>query len=49
MADDQNVVKRIVWGEIFSFPHIFKSFKMATQPHKMALAFVALVRCVLTV
>jgi hypothetical protein len=43
MADDQNVVKRIVWSEIFSFPHIFKSFRMATQPHKLALAFVAIV------
>ncbi len=43
MADDQNVVKQIVWSEIFSFPQIFKSFKMATQPHVLALGFVALV------
>jgi hypothetical protein len=42
MAEDKNVVKQIVWGEVFSFPHIFKSFKMAIQPGKLALAVLGL-------
>jgi hypothetical protein len=37
MAEEQNVVKRIVWSEVFSFPHIFKSFKMAIHPSKLLL------------
>lgn len=42
MAEDKNVVKQILWGEVFSFPHIFKSFQMAIQPGKLALAVLGL-------
>ncbi|MBS3820531.1 MAG: hypothetical protein KGY81_02075, partial [Phycisphaerae bacterium] len=42
MADENNVVKQVVWSEVFSFPHIFKSFKMAIQPGKLVLAVLAL-------
>ncbi|MCK5113849.1 MAG: hypothetical protein KAR11_03720 [Phycisphaerae bacterium] len=38
MADDQNAVKHVVWGEVFSFPQVFKSFKMAVQPSKLIIA-----------
>jgi hypothetical protein len=44
MADEQNVVKRIDWSEIFSFPHIFKSFKMAAlYPSKLGLGLLLIV------
>lgn len=43
MADEQNVVKRIDWGDVFSFPHIFKSFKMASHPSKLILGLLVLV------
>lgn len=43
MADEQHVVKRIEWGEVFSFPHVFKSFKMASHPSKLILGLLAIV------
>ena len=43
MANEQSTIKGIVWSEMFSFPQIFKSFKIATQPHALALALVGLV------
>ncbi|MBN1942641.1 MAG: hypothetical protein JW849_05025 [Phycisphaerae bacterium] len=43
MADEQHVVKRIDWSEVFSFPHIFKSFKMASHPSKLVLGLLAIV------
>ena len=43
MADEQNIVKRIVWGEVFSFPHVFKSFKMAVHPSKLILGLAAII------
>ncbi|MBN1555821.1 MAG: hypothetical protein JXA11_13850 [Phycisphaerae bacterium] len=42
MADEQ-VVKRIDWSEVFSFPHIFKSFKMASHPSKLVLGLLVIV------
>lgn len=43
MADEQQVVKRIDWAQIFSFPQIFKSFKMASHPSKLILGLLAIV------
>ena len=43
MADEQNIMKRIVWGEVFSFPHIFKSFKMARHLSKLLLGLMAII------
>jgi len=43
MTDEQNEVKRIDWGEIFSFTHIFKSFRMAIHPSKLLLALAAII------
>ncbi len=43
MADEQHAVKRIEWCEVFSFPHIFKSFKMASHPSKLILGLLAIV------
>lgn len=43
MADEQNVVKRIAWNDVFSFPHIFKGFKMAIYPSMLVLGVIALV------
>lgn len=42
MADDQNELRNIRWTELFSFTHIFKSFKMAIHPSKLLLAFAAI-------
>lgn len=42
MADEQHVVRTISWTEIFSFPNVFKSFKMAIHPSKLLLALVAI-------
>jgi len=42
MADDQNAVKHVVWGEVFSFPQIFKSFRMAVQPSKLLIAMLGI-------
>jgi hypothetical protein len=42
MMDDQNEVRRVNWTEVFSFTHIFKSFRMAIQPSKLILALAAI-------
>lgn len=42
MADDQNAVKHVVWGEVFSFPQILKSFRMAVQPSKLLIAMLGI-------
>lgn len=41
MADEQQELRRIIWTEVFSFPHIFKSFRMAIHPTKLILALAA--------
>ncbi len=41
MADEHYELRRVSWHELFSFTHIFKSFRMAIQPGKLALALVA--------
>ena len=43
MAEEQQELRRINWKEIFSFWHIFKSFRMAIQPSKLLLALAAIV------
>ncbi len=43
MMNDQNEVRRVNWTEVFSFTHIFKSFRMAIQPSKLALALAAII------
>ena len=42
MSDEQNTVKHVMWSEVFSFPHIFKGFKMAVHPSKLVLGLVLL-------
>ena len=41
MTDEQHELRRINWTEVFSFTHIFKSFKMAIHPSKLGLALAA--------
>ncbi len=41
MGSEQIELKRINWIETFSFVQIFKSFKMAIHPSKLALCFLA--------
>ncbi|HUU58555.1 MAG TPA: hypothetical protein VMZ50_03340 [Phycisphaerae bacterium] len=43
MAEDNQVLRNVNWNEIFSFSQIFKSFKMAIHPSKLALCAAALV------
>jgi len=43
MADEQQVLRNVNWNEVFSFTHIFKSFKMAIHPSKLLLCLVALI------
>lgn len=43
MANEQHELRRINWTEVFSFTHIFKSFKMAIHPSKLALSLVVVV------
>ena len=43
MTDEQHELRRINWTEVFSFTHIFKSFKMAIHPSKLGLALAAVV------
>jgi len=38
MANEKIELSHINWNEVFSFPHIFKSFKMAIHPSKLLLA-----------
>ena len=41
MADDRNEIRHVNWAELFTFTQIFKGFRLAIAPGKMALAFVA--------
>ena len=43
MADEQHEMRRINWTQVFSATHIFKSFKMAIHPSKLALALAAVI------
>jgi len=43
MADDQHEVRHINWTQVLGFTQIFKSFKMAIHPSKMALSLAAIV------
>jgi len=42
MADDRSEIRHINWNEVFSFTHIFKSFRLAIHPSKLLLAFLAI-------
>ncbi|MHC4717498.1 MAG: hypothetical protein ACYS5V_11045 [Planctomycetota bacterium] len=42
MANEQHTVRSISWNEVFSYAHIFKSFKMAIHPSKIILALMAI-------
>ncbi len=48
MADDNQVLRKVNWQEVFSFSHIFKSFKMAVHPSKLVLCTLALLLLFLT-
>ena len=41
MTDDRSEIRHINWNELFSFTHIFKGFKLAIHPSKLALAVMA--------
>ena len=43
MADEKHILRTVSWTEVFSFPHVFKSFKMAIHPSKIVLALLAIV------
>jgi hypothetical protein len=43
MADDQHELRHINWHEALSFTHLFKCFRMAMHPSKLALALLAMV------
>ena len=43
MADDHNELRTVNWTEVFSFTHIFKSFRMAIHLSKLLLALAAIV------
>jgi len=49
MAQEQQEVRGVNWNEVFSFTQIFKCFRMAIHPSKLALATMALVTVLLTV
>ena len=42
MTDGGPELRRIVWSECFSFTHVFRAFRMAIHPTKLALAFCAI-------
>ena len=42
MSEGKDRIRQISWGEVFSFTHIFKSFRMARQPSKLLLALAAI-------
>jgi hypothetical protein len=42
MAEQQQVVRGVAWDELFSFPQIFKSWRMAIHPSKLVLCTAAL-------
>jgi len=43
MADEQGELRRVNWNELFGFTHIFKGFRLAIHPSKMALVLAAIV------
>jgi hypothetical protein len=43
MSEEQQELKRIDWAQVFSATQIFKGFKMAVHPSKMALCLVAII------
>ena len=43
MADEQQELRKIDWAQTFGFTYIFKSFKMAVHPSKIALCLMAIV------
>jgi hypothetical protein len=43
MADQSTELRRINWSECFPFTHLFKTFRMATSPSKLALALAAVI------
>lgn len=43
MADEQDEIRRVNWQEVFAFSHIFKSFRLAIHPSKIALAVAGIV------
>src|SRR5271166_2323075 len=42
MADDGLVIRGIDWRQTFSFTHIFRSFRIAVHPTKLALGLALL-------
>jgi len=42
MADDAHEIRRINWGECFGFLHLFRAFRLALSPQRLALAFAGL-------
>jgi len=42
MANSNGELERVNWGEVFSFSHIFKSFRMAIHPSKLLLGLAAI-------
>ncbi len=42
MADEHQELRRVNWTELFSFTHVFKSFRMAIHPSKLLLALAAI-------
>ena len=42
MADERSEIRRIHWGEVFSFTQIFRSFKLAIHPSKLVLGVAAI-------
>jgi hypothetical protein len=43
MADNRQELKGVNWNEVFSFSHVFKSFRMAIHLSKLVLALAAIV------
>ena len=43
MSDEQHELKRVNWKDLFAWTNIFKSFRMAIQPSKLALAAAAVI------
>ena len=43
MADNRQVITGVDWNEVFSFSHIFKSFRMSIHLSKLLLALAAIV------
>lgn len=43
MVQEQQELRSVNWNEVFAFTHLFKCFRMAIQPSKLALCAAALV------